>query len=68
MRSCGVSNFERYMGDYCWVNLSYTVVAFTKQTLGFLEEVLKLHMALLESLVEVMPVAAQNVDYSLRYE
>lgn len=73
MRSCGVSNFEQYTGDDCWVNLSYTVVAFTKQTMGFLEEALKLyfpelHMVLLESLVEVILVAVQHVDYSLRCE
>lgn len=73
MKSCGVSNFEQYTGDDCWVNLSYTVVAFTKQTMGFLEEALKLyfpelHMVLLESLVEVILVAVQHVDYSLRCE
>ncbi|XP_020032235.2 exocyst complex component 8 [Castor canadensis] len=73
MRSCGVSNFEQYTGDDCWVNLSYTVVAFTKQTMGFLEEALKLyfpelHMVLLESLMEVILVAVQHVDYSLRCE
>ncbi|CAO2609391.1 Exocyst complex component 8 [Lemmus lemmus] len=73
MRSCGVSNFEQYTGDDCWVNLSYTVVAFTKQTMAFLEEALKLyfpelHMVLLESLVEVILVAVQHVDYSLRCE
>ncbi|KAM5144353.1 exocyst complex component 8 [Callospermophilus lateralis] len=73
MRNCGVSNFEQYTGDDCWVNLSYTVVAFTKQTMGFLEEALKLyfpelHMVLLESLVEVILVAVQHVDYSLRCE
>lgn len=73
MRGCGVGNFEQYTGDDCWVNLSYTVVAFTKQTMGFLEEALKLyfpelHMVLLESLVEVILVAAQHVDYSLRCE
>ncbi|XP_042542231.1 exocyst complex component 8 [Dipodomys spectabilis] len=73
MRSCGVGDFEQYTGDDCWVNLSYTVVAFTKQTLGFLEEALKLylpelHTALLESLVEVILVAVRHVDYSLRCE
>lgn len=73
MKSCGVSNFEQYTGDDCWVNLSYTVVAFTKQTMGFLEEALKLyfpelHMVLLESLVEIILVAIQHVDYSLRCE
>ena len=73
MKSCGVSNFEQYTGDDCWVNLSYTVVAFTKQTMGFLEEALKLyfpelHMVLLESLVEIILVAVQHVDYSLRCE
>ncbi|VTJ80081.1 Hypothetical predicted protein, partial [Marmota monax] len=70
MRNCGVSNFEQYTGNDCWVNLSYTVVAFTKQTMGFLEEALKLyfpelHMVLLESLVEVILVAVQHVDYIL---
>lgn len=73
MKSCGVRNFEQYTGDDCWVNLSYTVVAFTKQTMGFLEEALKLyfpelHMVLLESLVEIILVAVQHVDYSLRCE
>lgn len=73
MKGCGVSDFEQYTGDDCWVNLSYTVVAFTKQTMGFLEEALKLyfpelHMVLLESLVEVILVAVQHVDYSLRCE
>ncbi|XP_006109808.2 LOW QUALITY PROTEIN: exocyst complex component 8 [Myotis lucifugus] len=73
MKGCGVSDFEQYTGDDCWVNLSYTVVAFTKQTMGFLEEALKLyfpelHMVLLESLVEIILVAVQHVDYSLRCE
>uniref|UniRef100_A0A8D0H8N3 Exocyst complex component 8 n=1 Tax=Sphenodon punctatus TaxID=8508 RepID=A0A8D0H8N3_SPHPU len=73
MRSCGVGNFDQYTGDDCWVNLSYTVVAFTKQTMAFLEEALKLyfpelHMVLLESLMEVILVAVQHVDYSLRCE
>ncbi|XP_077202503.1 exocyst complex component 8 [Paroedura picta] len=73
MRSCGVTNFDQYTGDDCWVNLSYTVVAFTKQTMAFLEEALKLyfpelHMVLLESLVEIILVAVQHVDYSLRCE
>ncbi|XP_028579855.2 exocyst complex component 8 [Podarcis muralis] len=73
MKSCGVSNFDQYTGDDCWVNLSYTVVAFTKQTMTFLEEALKLyfpelHMVLLESLVEIILVALQHVDYSLRCE
>uniref|UniRef100_A0A8C9MJV4 Exocyst complex component 8 n=1 Tax=Serinus canaria TaxID=9135 RepID=A0A8C9MJV4_SERCA len=73
MRSCGVGNFDQYTGDDCWVNLSYTVVAFTKQTMAFLEEALKLyfpelHMVLLESLVEIILVAVQHVDYSLRCE
>lgn len=73
MRACGVRDFEQYTGDDCWVNLSYTVVAFTKQTMGFLEEALKLyfpelHMVLLESLLEVILVAVQHVDYSLRCE
>ncbi|XP_053154680.1 exocyst complex component 8 [Hemicordylus capensis] len=73
MRSCGVTTFEQYTGDDCWVNLSYTVVAFTKQTMAFLEEALKLyfpelHMVLLESLVEIILVAVQHVDYSLRCE
>ncbi|XP_060609798.2 exocyst complex component 8 [Anolis sagrei] len=73
MRSCGVTNFDQYTGDDCWVNLSYTVVAFTKQTMAFLEEALKLyfpelHMVLLESLLEIIFVAVQHVDYSLRCE
>ncbi|XP_069463040.1 exocyst complex component 8 [Ambystoma mexicanum] len=73
MRSCGVGNFEQYVAEDCWVNLSYTVVAFTKQTMAFLEEALKLyfpelHMILLESLVEIILVAVQHVDYSLRCE
>ncbi|XP_007424886.1 exocyst complex component 8 [Python bivittatus] len=73
MRSCGVTNFDQYTGDDCWVNLSYTVVAFTKQTMAFLEEALKLyfpelHMVLLESLMEIILVAIQHVDYSLRCE
>ncbi|KAM5235669.1 exocyst complex component 8 [Ctenodactylus gundi] len=73
MSACGVRGFERYTGDGCWVNLSYTVVAFAKQTLGFLEEALRLyfpelHTVLLESLVEVVLVAVQHVDYSLRCE
>ncbi|KAJ6664674.1 hypothetical protein lerEdw1_006247 [Lerista edwardsae] len=73
MRSCGVTTFDQYTGDDCWVNLSYTVVAFTKQTMAFLEEALKLyfpelHMVLLESLVEIILVAVQHVDYSLRCE
>ncbi|XP_036292220.1 exocyst complex component 8 [Pipistrellus kuhlii] len=73
MRACGVGSFEQYTGDDCWVNLSYTVVAFTKQTMGFLEEALRLyfpelHMVLLESLVEIILVAVQHVDYSLRWE
>ncbi|CAH2251448.1 exocyst complex component 8, partial [Pelobates cultripes] len=73
MRSCGVVNFDFYTGDDCWVNLSYTIVAFTKQTMTFLEEALKLyfpelHMVLLESLMEIILVAVQHVDYSLRCE
>ncbi|XP_071762952.1 exocyst complex component 8 [Centroberyx gerrardi] len=73
MRSCGMGTFEQYTGDDCWVNLSYTVVAFTKQMMSFLEEGLKLyfpelHMVLLESLVEIILVAVQHVDYSLRCE
>ncbi|KAM4529862.1 exocyst complex component 8 [Fundulus diaphanus] len=72
MRSCGVS-FQQYTGDDCWVNLSYTMVAFTKQMMSFLEEGLKLyfpelHMVLLESLREIILVAVQHVDYSLRCE
>ncbi|CAI5684287.1 exocyst complex component 8 [Oreochromis niloticus] len=72
MRSCGI-HFEQYTGDDCWVNLSYTVVAFTKQMMSFLEEGLKLyfpelHMVLLESLREIILVAVQHVDYSLRCE
>ncbi|XP_032072732.1 exocyst complex component 8 [Thamnophis elegans] len=73
MRSCGVTSFDQYTGDDCWVNLSYTVVAFTKQTMAFLEDALKLyfpelHMVLLESLMEIILVAIQHVDYSLRCE
>lgn len=73
MRACGVGSFEQYTGDGCWVNLSYTVVAFTKQMMSFLEEGLKLyfpelHMVLLESLREIILVAVQHVDYSLRCE
>uniref|UniRef100_A0A8D2ZR33 Exocyst complex component 8 n=1 Tax=Scophthalmus maximus TaxID=52904 RepID=A0A8D2ZR33_SCOMX len=73
MRGCGVGSFEQFTGDDCWVNLSYTVVAFTKQMMSFLEEGLKLyfpelHMVLLESLREIILVAVQHVDYSLRCE
>lgn len=73
MRSCGISSFDQYTGEDCWVNLSYTVVAFTKQMMSFLEEGLKLyfpelHMVLLESLREIILVAVQHVDYSLRCE
>ncbi|XP_053736573.1 exocyst complex component 8 [Synchiropus splendidus] len=73
MRGCGVNTFEQYTGDDCWVNLSYTVVAFSKQMMNFLEEGLKLyfpelHMVLLESLREIILVAVQHVDYSLRCE
>ncbi|KAM9840742.1 exocyst complex component 8 [Aulostomus maculatus] len=73
MRSCGMGTFDQYTGDDCWVNLSYTVVAFTKQMMSFLEEGLKLyfpelHMVLLESLTEIILVAVQHVDYSLRCE
>ncbi|TNN49125.1 Exocyst complex component 8 [Liparis tanakae] len=73
MRSCGIGSFDQYTGDDCWVNLSYTVVAFTKQMMGFLDEGLKLyfpelHMVLLESLREIILVAVQHVDYSLRCE
>ncbi|XP_076872579.1 exocyst complex component 8 [Brachyhypopomus gauderio] len=73
MRGCGVTTFEQYTGDDCWVNLSYTVVAFTKQLMAFLEEGLKLyfpelHMVFLESLREIILVAMQHVDYSLRCE
>ena len=73
MRVSGIGGFEQYTGDDCWVNLSYTVVAFTKQMMGFLEEGLKLyvaelHMVLLESLREIILVAVQHVDYSLRCE
>ncbi|XP_013886747.1 exocyst complex component 8 [Austrofundulus limnaeus] len=72
MHSCGIS-FQQYTGDDCWVNLSYTIVAFTKQMMSFLEEGLKLyfpelHMVLLESLREIILVAVQHVDYSLRCE
>ncbi|XP_044145728.1 exocyst complex component 8 [Bufo gargarizans] len=73
MQNCGVDNFEQYTGDDCWVNLSYTIVAFTKQIMFFLEEALKLyfpelHMVLLEGLIEIILVAVQHVDYSLRCE
>lgn len=73
MRSCGMGSFEQYTGEDCWVNLSYTVVAFTKQLMNFLEEGIKLyfpelHMVLLESLREIILVAVQHVDYSLRCE
>lgn len=73
MRSCGIGTFNQYTGDDCWVNLSYTVVAFTKQMMAFLEEGLKLyfpelHMVFLESLREIILVAVQHVDYSLRCE
>ncbi|XP_014060644.1 exocyst complex component 8 [Salmo salar] len=73
MCCCGMSNFNQYTGDDCWVNLSYTIVAFTKQMMAFLEEGLKLyfpelHMVLLESLREIILVAVQHVDYSLRCE
>ncbi|XP_062267677.1 exocyst complex component 8 [Platichthys flesus] len=73
MCSCGIGSFEQYTGDDCWVNLSYTIVAFTKQMMSFLEEGLKLyfpelHMVLLESLREIILVAVQHVDYSLRCE
>ncbi|KAK5852665.1 hypothetical protein PBY51_006515 [Eleginops maclovinus] len=73
MRSCGIASFDQYTGDDCWVNLSYTIVAFTKQMMSFLEEGLKLyfpelHMVLLESLREIILVAVQHVDYSLRCE
>ncbi|MBN3271680.1 EXOC8 protein, partial [Polyodon spathula] len=73
MRNCGISNFDQYTGDGCWVSLSYTIVAFTKQMMAFLEEGLKLyfpelHMVLLESLREIILVAVQHVDYSLRCE
>lgn len=72
MHSCGIS-FQQYTGDDCWVNLSYTMVAFTKQLMSFLEEGLKLyfpelHMVLLESLREIILVAVQHVDYSHRCE
>lgn len=73
MRTCGMASFEQYTGEDCWVNLSYTIVAFTKQMMSFLEEGLKLyfpelHMVLLESLREIILVAVQHVDYSLRCE
>lgn len=45
MMSSGISNFSQYTGQDCWVNLSYTIVAFTKQLLSFLEDGLKLYMA-----------------------
>ncbi|XP_072415072.1 exocyst complex component 8 [Chiloscyllium punctatum] len=73
MKASGITNFDQYTGDDCWVNLSYTIVAFTKQLMAFLEEGLKLyfpelHMVLLESLREIILVAVQHVDYSLRCE
>lgn len=73
MHGCGMSSIEQYTGDGCWVNLSYTIVAFTKQMMSFVEEGLKLyfpelHMVLLESLREIILVAVQHVDYSLRCE
>ncbi|KAM9778810.1 exocyst complex component 8 [Syngnathus typhle] len=73
MRASGMSTFDAYTGADCWVNLSYTLVAFTKQLLSFLEEALKLyfpelHTVLLESLREIVLVAVQHVDYSLRCE
>uniref|UniRef100_UPI00398F6D52 exocyst complex component 8 n=1 Tax=Pristiophorus japonicus TaxID=55135 RepID=UPI00398F6D52 len=73
MKGSGITNFDQYTGDDCWVNLSYTIVAFTKQLMAFLEEGLKLyfpelHMVLLESLREIILVAVQHVDYSLRCE
>lgn len=73
MQNCGVHNFDQYIGEDCWVNISYTIVAFTKQIMFFLEEALKLyfpelHMVLLESLIEIILVAVQHVDYSLRCE
>ncbi|XP_056422908.1 exocyst complex component 8 [Hyla sarda] len=73
LQNCGVCNFEQYIGEDCWVNISYTIVAFTKQIMFFLEEALKLyfpelHMVLLESLIEIILVAVQHVDYSLRCE
>ncbi|XP_069741190.1 exocyst complex component 8 [Narcine bancroftii] len=73
MKNSGITNFDQYTGDDCWVNLSYTIVAFTKQLMAFLEEGLKLyfpelHMVLLESLQEIILVAVQHVDYSLRCE
>ncbi|XP_062895910.1 exocyst complex component 8 [Mobula hypostoma] len=73
MKASGITNFDQYTGDDCWVNLSYTIVAFTKQLMAFLEEGLKLyfpelHMVLLESLQEIILVAVQHVDYSLRCE
>ncbi|XP_007898037.1 exocyst complex component 8 [Callorhinchus milii] len=73
MKNSGITNFDQYTGDDCWVNLSYTIVAFTKQLMAFLEEGLKLyfpelHMVLLESLTEIILVAVQHVDYSLRCE
>ncbi|XP_067876311.1 exocyst complex component 8 [Heterodontus francisci] len=73
MKGSGIANFDQYTGDDCWVNLSYTIVAFTKQLMAFLEEGLKLyfpelHMVLLESLREIILVAVQHVDYCLRCE
>ncbi|XP_078463865.1 exocyst complex component 8 isoform X2 [Lampetra planeri] len=73
MMSSGISNFSQYTGQDCWVNLSYTIVAFTKQLLSFLEDGLKLymaelHMVLVDGLIEIILVAVQHVDYSLRCE
>uniref|UniRef100_UPI00358F6EE2 exocyst complex component 8 isoform X4 n=1 Tax=Myxine glutinosa TaxID=7769 RepID=UPI00358F6EE2 len=73
METSGVPNFEQHIGKDCWVNLSYTVVAFSKQLLAFLEDGLRLyqpelHMVLVEGLVEVVLVEVQHVDYSLRCE
>ncbi|XP_077443869.1 exocyst complex component 8 isoform X2 [Stigmatopora argus] len=73
MRASGISSFDAHTGADCWVNLSYTMVAFTKQLLSFLDEALKLyfpelHAVLLESLREIALVAVQHVDYSLRCE
>ncbi|XP_069811191.1 exocyst complex component 8 [Dendropsophus ebraccatus] len=73
LQNCGVRNFDQYIGEDCWVNISYTILAFTKQIMFFLEEALKLyfpelHMVLLENLIEIILVAVQHVDYSLRCE
>lgn len=73
MRACGVASFQQYTGDACWVELSYTLVAFTRQLMSFLEEALQLyvpelHAVVLESLCEIVQEAVTHVDYGLRCE